>query len=84
MTHLYQKHAKIFENFDSLKQPGSDSFLRQLANNLMLTLEGRVKQADIYTEKLASDPQFKLDEAFSQLQGLNKFIRSGQFTFYVY
>ena len=54
---------------DSFKQPGTDSFLRQFANNLMVTLEGRVKQADIYTEKLTSVSQFKLDDAFSQLQG---------------
>lgn len=54
---------------DSFKQPGTDSFLRQFADNLMRTLEGRVKQADIYTEKLTSDSQFKLDDAFSQLQG---------------
>ena len=54
---------------DSFKQPGTDSFLQQFANNLMITLEGRVKQADIYTEKLTSDSQFKLDDAFNQLQG---------------
>ena len=69
LTHLYQKHSKIFDNMDSFKQPGTDSFLRQFADNLMRTLEGRVKQADIYTEKLTSDSQFKLDDAFSQLQG---------------
>ena len=54
---------------DSFKQPGTDSFLQQFANNLMITLEGRVKQADIYTEKLTSDSQFKLDDAFNQLHG---------------
>ena len=65
LTHLYTKHAKVFENLDSLKQPGTDSFVLLLANNLMLSLQSRVKQTDIYTEKLVTDSQFK--------PGLSKF-----------
>ena len=59
LTHLYTKHSKVFENLDSLKQPGTDSFVLLLANNLMLSLQSRVKQTDIYTEKLVTDSQFK-------------------------